>query len=77
MRVPTYLYDIMVYTLCDLEEYEEVLEIMQYRINSGEKDISASMWAHILDTASRALHHRTTLYAWSERVDSDYLNPSS
>lgn len=77
MRIRPWLYDLMVYTLCDAEEFEEVLRTMRYRFDQGELHISGTLWSYILDTASQSLHHEATLYAWRKRVDTDYLNPPS
>ena len=74
-KVNSWLYDLVVYTLCSAEEFDFAIQLMQYRIASGEIYISASLWYHLLDTASRALHHRATLFAYKARVESSYLNP--
>ncbi|MCJ1468599.1 hypothetical protein MMC07_007228 [Pseudocyphellaria aurata] len=76
-KLEPWLYDMIVYTLCDVEEFDEALKIMRYRVSSGEPEISGTLWFYLLDTASRALHHDATLYAWRERVETSYLNPPS
>lgn len=76
-KIKPWLYDMIVYTLCDVEEFDEALKIMRYRVCSGEPEISATLWFYLLDTASRALHHGATLYAWHKRVETSYLNPPS
>ncbi|MCJ1338277.1 hypothetical protein MMC09_003563 [Bachmanniomyces sp. S44760] len=77
IKVQPWLYDTVVYVLCDLEEFEEVLKIMQKRYYGPERTISGLLWSHVLDTASKALHHGATLFAWRKRAQTDYLNPSS
>ena len=74
-RIDSWLYDLVVYTLCLSEEFDSAINLMQHRISSGELYISASLWYNLLDTASRALHHRGTLFAYTRRVDCSYLNP--
>ena len=75
--IQPWLYDIILYNLCDLEEFDEVLKIIQHRVSSGELTISAAVWFYFLDTASRALHHPATIYVWNKRVEPGYLNPPS
>ncbi|CAF9929488.1 MAG: hypothetical protein ALECFALPRED_004335 [Alectoria fallacina] len=74
-KVDSWLYDLMIYILCSAEEFDSAVNIMQHRISSGELYISATLWYYLLDTASRALHHRGTLFAYRARVESSYLNP--
>lgn len=76
-RIHPWLYDLIVYNLCDAEEFDEVLKIMRHRTTNGELLISATLWFYFLDTASRALHHEATLYVWHKRVETSYLNPPS
>ena len=77
LEIRAWLHDMLVYILCDIEEFEQVLIIMRERFNKGELEISGTLWAHILDTASRALCYELTLYAWRSRVANEYLSPSS
>ena len=74
-KVDSWLYDLIIYTLCSAEEFDSAVTLMQHRISSGELYISATLWYYLLDTASRALHHRGTLFAYRARVESSYLNP--
>ena len=75
IKADSWLYDLVIYTLCSAEEFDFALKLMQHRISSGELHISASLWYYLLDTASRALHHRATLFAYKGRVETSYLNP--
>jgi len=74
-RIESWLFDMMIYTLCTAEEFDSALEMIEYRVSDGERTISATLWYHLLDTASRALHHAATLFAYRARVESFYLNP--
>lgn len=76
-KIDSWLYDLIVYTLCSAEEFDSAVNLMQHRISSGELHISATLWYYLLDTASRALHHRGTLFAYRARVESSYLNPAA
>ena len=73
----SWLQDMIVYILCDIEEFDEVLAIMRRRASAGDLTISPTLWVYILDTASRSLHHSATLYVWRKRVETFYLNPPS
>ena len=75
-RIEDWLHDLFAYTLCDLEEFDEVLYLMRYRENAGEYDISPGIWSHILDTASQSFNYEATSYAWRKRVETGFLNPS-
>ena len=75
VKIEPWLYDLMVYTLCSAEEFESALDLVKRRFTDGELNISGSLWYHLLDTASRALHHRATVFAYRARVESSYLNP--
>ena len=77
MRIESWLYDMMIYTLCSVEEFDAAIDLMEYRVSDGEGDISATLWYHLLDTASQALHHAATLFVYRARVEAEYLNPSS
>lgn len=67
----------VIYNLCDIGEFDEVLSILRYRVDSGEQLISGTVWYYFLDIASGALHHSATLHAWRKRVETNYLNPPS
>ena len=77
IKIESWLYDTMIYALCSAEEFESALDLMQRRLWDGELHISGSVWYHLLDSASRALHYRATLLAFHARVESRYLNPSA
>ncbi|KAL8791911.1 MAG: hypothetical protein Q9195_005487 [Heterodermia aff. obscurata] len=77
IQVRPWLYDILVYNLCDLSEFDEALKIMQRRFFSGKAAISPSLWHHFLDSASRSLHYKSVAFIWRNRVELGYLNLSS
>lgn len=77
ISIQSWLQDMIVYILCDIEEFDEVLAIMRHRVSMGDRTVSPTLWFYILDTASRSLHHSATLYAWRKRVETFYLNPPS
>ena len=75
IKVDSWLHDLIIYNLCSAEEFDSAVDLMQHRISSGELHISATLWYYLLDAASRALHHRGTLFAYKARVENSYLNP--
>ncbi|KAL9639914.1 MAG: hypothetical protein Q9164_000617 [Protoblastenia rupestris] len=77
ITVYPWLYDMMIYTLCNIGEIDEAVRLMQRRIDLGELMISGTVWYHLLDTASHAMHHSATLFAYNARVATSYLNPPS
>lgn len=77
IKIESWLYDTMIYSLCSAEEFESALDLMQRRTLDGELHISGNVWYHLLDSASCALHYRATLFAFRARVEPKYLNPSA
>lgn len=77
IHIEPWLYDTLIYNLCDADEFDEVLSILRFRVDNGEQLISGTVWYYILDSASSAFHHSVTLFAWRKRVEPGYLNPSS
>ncbi|KAI9739183.1 MAG: hypothetical protein M1834_007396 [Cirrosporium novae-zelandiae] len=75
--VQRWLYDLIIYTLCDLDEFGEAMKILQREESVGGNDISPNLWYTLLDASSQALHYHTALYVWNKRVLPGYLNPSS
>ncbi len=55
-QVKTWLYDMFVYTLCEVEEFDNAANLLRTRVDRGEAMISANLWFYVLDSASRALH---------------------
>ena len=54
--VQSWLYDMLVYMLCELKELDEALNIMTYRIRINQDRASSSVWYYLLDTACTELH---------------------
>lgn len=77
MRVQQWLYDIAVYVLCEANEIDEALKIMQLRFSSGELNMPRTLWHALLDSASNTFHHAATSYVWTMQVNQGFLNPSS
>ena len=56
MRIETWLYEIIIYTLLDHEEMDEALRIFKARIAMNSSTVGPNLWYHLLDRSSRALH---------------------
>ena len=74
--IHTWLHDLMIYSLCVVEDFDEVLWLLERRMKSDEHPISPTLWSHALDTASQAMHYPLTAYIFRTRVEPQYLNPS-
>ena len=90
VNIETWLYDLLIYGLCDVQEFDEALSILKYRINHEGRDsiathgdhdlkefVSTNVWYHFLDSASRAMHIEATTFVYNARVAPGYLNPSA
>ena len=73
--IETWLHSLLVYNLCDVEEFDEVLDLMRSR-DKQNHEITPDLWKYVLDAASLALHHNMTSYVWTHRVGLGYLQPS-
>ena len=76
-RIQAWLLDMAVYILCEASEISAAYRIMRQRFDSGELNLSRSLWSFFLDKASEARHHAATSLVWSSQVNPSYVNPSS
>lgn len=72
--VERWLHSLLIYYLCDFQEFDEVVRLMRSRVSQGH-DMSLSLWSFVLDVASTAAHHETTSYIWRQMVELRYLHP--
>ncbi|KAI7554225.1 hypothetical protein KC317_g13302, partial [Hortaea werneckii] len=72
-----WLLDMAVYMLCNIGEVDEAYHIMHVRHDSGEANLSRTLWHTLLDTGSSYRHHASTSLVWSTQVGPGYINPSS
>lgn len=75
ISVEGWLYNMLIYYLCEFGEFDEIVRLMRLRVNQGHT-ISKDLWRHVLDAASAASHHETTHYIWRQMVELGYLRPS-
>ena len=90
IAVSSWLYDLSIYALCNMEEFDEAMRVLHQRLKTRhevdadllqsdeyrEFSVSSTLWYYILDTASRARHHAATLQAYNAQVASSQLIPS-
>ena len=77
IRPAKWLQDLAAYMLCAAGEIEEASRLMRARMDSGELNISRTLWHTLLDTGSADRHHASTSLVWSTQANTAYLNPSS
>jgi len=55
MEVAGWLYSLVIYTLCELKEFDEVVRLLRVMINE-DIAIRPTLWYYVLDTASQQSH---------------------
>ena len=75
IMIQPWLYSLVLHTLCDIEEFDEMLELIK-RHNNPEDFISPIQWLEMLDCASHALHYDLTAFIFERRIQTQYTNPS-
>ncbi|EAW14057.1 pentatricopeptide repeat protein [Aspergillus clavatus NRRL 1] len=73
--IEDWLHGLLIYNLCEIGDFDEVLEQIRKRTSQGH-DMTSDLWLYVLDTASAASHIETVQYIWTQRVQLGYLNPS-
>lgn len=66
-----WLHSLLVYKLCDADEFSEALRLIRSRPNKA-KCISPAMWLYLLRVAIRRSHYETVEYVWKNAVDLGY-----
>ncbi|KAI9816322.1 MAG: Telomerase protein component 1 [Phylliscum demangeonii] len=75
VTIAAWLYDLVIYTLLDHEEFDDALRVIHTRLAKPDASMSANVWYYLLDRASQAFHLDGTALAWRRRVETGYLNP--
>ena len=73
--IQNWLHSMLIYNLCDFEEFDEVYRLMRTRFDQGY-DMSRQLWSHVLTAASEAVHYNTTHFVWRRMVQLGYLHPT-
>ncbi|PYH44252.1 pentatricopeptide repeat protein [Aspergillus saccharolyticus JOP 1030-1] len=72
--VENWLFNMLIYYLCDFQEFDEVLRLLRSRTDQ-HLDIRSELSMYVLDEASRALHYETCRFIWRTMVELQYLHP--
>ncbi|CAD0090095.1 unnamed protein product [Aureobasidium vineae] len=72
-----WLYDIALYTMLEMKEFDEALLIVKDRVAANDWIANRNIWAHMLDCSAAFFHHPSTVYVWNSQVIPGYLIPSS
>ena len=71
-----WLYGLMIYSLCEAEDFDAVLRLLYYA-EDERVDIPTYTLHHILDKASEYLHLDLTKRIWRDMVEPMYINPAT
>lgn len=72
--VENWLHSIIIYTLCDHQELDEVYNLMRARVEQGH-DMTHRLWMHVLTEAGKHGHYHMARYAWRRMVELGYMHP--
>ncbi|KAI4717637.1 hypothetical protein E4T48_06169 [Aureobasidium sp. EXF-10727] len=72
-----WLYDIALYTMLEMKEFDEALLIVKDRVAANDWIVNRNIWSHMLDCSAAFFHHPSTAYVWNSQVIPGYLIPSS
>ncbi|CDM37116.1 hypothetical protein DTO013E5_9310 [Penicillium roqueforti] len=72
--VENWLHSIIVYTLCDHGELDEVYDVMRARVDQGH-DMTHRLWMHVLTEAGKHGHYPMAHYVWRRMVELGYMHP--
>ncbi|KAH3028412.1 hypothetical protein KXW60_000017 [Aspergillus fumigatus] len=75
IMVENWLHSLLIYNLCDIGDFDEVLRQIRKRTSQGH-DMTTELWLYVLDVAVAASHLETTRYVWTQMVQLGYLQPS-
>ena len=76
IHIENWLHSSIVYSLCDMDELDEVLRLMEVRVHQGH-DMTPALWMHVLRVAVEARHYVLARFVWRRRVELGYLHPPS
>jgi pentatricopeptide repeat protein len=74
ISVENWLHSIIVYTLCDHRELDEVYNVMRARVDQGH-NMTHRLWMHVLTEAGKQGHYPMAHYAWRRMVELGYMHP--
>lgn len=74
--VENWLHSIIIYTLCDHRELDEVFNLMRARVEQGH-DMTQQLWIHVLTQAANYNHYQLTRFVWRRMVELGYMHPAA
>lgn len=74
--VGQWLYGLVIYSLCEVEDFEAVLHLL-YHAEDERVEVPTYTLHHVLDKASECLHLDLTQRIWHDMVEPAYINPST
>lgn len=74
IEVKPWLHSMLIYYLCDVKEFDQIIELMESRLSQGYQ-ISKKLWNHVLEEAAFARHRDLTRFLWKRFVEVDRTLP--
>jgi hypothetical protein len=59
--VQPWLYDILMFQLCEVEELDEVFRLLKYRYEYTRREILPTVWYYLLDAFTKRFHVSTIM----------------
>ncbi|KAL2061906.1 hypothetical protein VTL71DRAFT_7284 [Oculimacula yallundae] len=73
ITVQPWLYDIVMFQLCEAEELDEAFILLKHRHENSRNEILPSVWYYLMDVFSSAFHYEGVKYIWKRRVEPEYM----
>lgn len=73
--VRDWLHSLLIYYLCEFHEHDQILELMQSRLNQGYK-MTQELWMHVFEAAATDQYSDLTRFIWQSKVDLGSLHPT-
>ncbi|QSZ35753.1 hypothetical protein DSL72_006875 [Monilinia vaccinii-corymbosi] len=74
IEIKPWLYDILFFRLCDLDELDEALRLLKSRYQNPP--LAMHMYYHLLDSFASSFHYEGTSYIWRLLVETSEMNPA-
>ncbi|KAI5307070.1 hypothetical protein KEM56_005019 [Ascosphaera pollenicola] len=75
IQLREWVFDLLIYSLCNVEEFDMILDLIKSRMEWGG-EVSPTLWFHLLDRASYAMHEPCVELCWTTRVETGLVNPA-
>ncbi|KAJ0422761.1 hypothetical protein BJY00DRAFT_310771 [Aspergillus carlsbadensis] len=72
--VKGWLHSLLIYYLCECEEFGQVLELLRTRLEQGYP-VTQELWMHVLNAATTACYLPTIRFIWKRAVELGSLGP--